>query len=116
MDAHIKYRNMFIQVLLMIVTLGIYSIYWFYQTAEELKGITKDATAQPALWTILLFIPFANLYSYYKYGELYEKASVEHFNRWLMFVLWIFICPAVWIIVQMDLNKRAQPVVPSTVA
>lgn len=108
MDRPIKYRNMFIQVLLMIVTLGFYAIYWFYQTACELQAIANDHDAEPVLWTVLLFIPFAGLYSYYKYGELYQKVSAEDFNRWLLFLLWIVFSPAVWIIVQVDLNRRAQ--------
>lgn len=104
---HIKYRNMLIQVLLMIVTFGFYAVYWFHETATELKDITNDPEANPLLWTILLFIPFAGLYSYYKYGELYEKASVSSTNRWLTFVLFLFVPFVVWIIVQLDLNSRA---------
>jgi cytochrome bd-type quinol oxidase subunit 2 len=109
MPGPIKYRNMILQVILMIVTLGIYAIYWFYQTATELKELASDQEASPALWTVLLFIPFANLYAMYKYSELYEKISSEHLNRWILFLLWIVIVPAVWFIVQMDLNRRATP-------
>lgn len=29
---HIKYRNMFVQVILYLITLGIYGLYWFYVT------------------------------------------------------------------------------------
>jgi hypothetical protein len=114
MERPIKYRNMFVQVLLMIITLGIYSIYWYYQTACEMKSLDNDDSAEPGLWTILLFIPFANLYSYYKHAELYEKISAEHFNRWIMFILWIVFSPVVWAIIQLDLNKRAEP--PATSA
>ena len=116
MNQPVKYRNMFIQVLLVIVTLGIYTIYWFYQTACELKGLADDREISPGLLTVLLFIPFGALYSYYKYGELYEKVSDEHLNRWLLFVLWIVFSPAVWFMVQLDLNKRAnaaQPAMPA---
>ncbi len=115
MNRPVKYRNMLIQVLLMIVTLGFYAIYWFYVTACELQAITKDSDAEPVLWTVLLFIPFAGLYSYYKYGELYEEVSEEGFNRWLLFLLWIVFAPAVWIIVQVDLNRRA-PKTPAVVS
>ncbi len=104
----IKERNMIAQILLTIVTFGIYSIYWFYVISEEMKGIAQDDQAQPALWTVLLFIPIAQIYSLYKFSELYEKISKENFNRWLMFVLWLVFSPAVWFIVQIDLNKRAQ--------
>lgn len=103
----VKRRNMIAQVLLMIITLGIYSIYWYYQTATECKGLANDAAASPGLWTVLLFIPFANFYSAYKYGELFEKVSSENLNKWLFFVLWIVFCPAVWFIVQTELNKKA---------
>ena len=33
---HIKHRNMWMQVLLAIITLGIYTIYWFHVTLGEL--------------------------------------------------------------------------------
>lgn len=104
----IKKRNMLVQVLLVIVTFGLYTIYWFYQTAQELKSLAHDESASPALWTVLLFVPFGAIFSYYKYGELYEKVSSEHFNRWLLFVLYLVFTPAVWFIVQTDLNGRAK--------
>ncbi len=64
----IKYRNLFVQVLLMIVTFGLYGIYWFYQSAKEMKSLDPSSEAQPGLWTILLFIPFGFLYSWYQYS------------------------------------------------
>lgn len=105
--APVKYRDMWLQVFIFIITLGIYSIYWFYVTAVEMKGLARDNNAEPGLWTVLLFVPFANLYSYYKHGELYEKISSEHLNRWILFILWIVFSPAVWIIVQSELNRKA---------
>ena len=33
---HIKHRNMVMQIVLVIITLGIYAIYWFYVTLNEL--------------------------------------------------------------------------------
>lgn len=103
----VKYRNMLGQVGLMIITFGIYSVYWFYQTSVEMAGLANDRRAEPGLWTILLFVPFAGLYSYYKHAELYEVISPDRFNRWLMWVLWIFFSPAVWAIIQLELNRRA---------
>jgi hypothetical protein len=108
MQPQVKYREMPVQVLLMIVTIGIYGIYWFYQTATELKAVTADQDAAPALWTILLFVPFASIYSFYKYGEIYEKAADANIDRWIIFLLWIVFSPAVWFIVQTDLNRRAR--------
>lgn len=107
MNAQVKYRDMWVQVFLMIITVGIYAIYWFYQTAVEMAALAEDHNAEPTLWTVLLLIPFGAIYSYYKYGELFEKISVEKMNRWILFMLWIVFTPAVWFIVQMELNKRA---------
>ncbi len=107
MDQRVKYRNMLLQVVLMIVTLGIYAIYWFYQTCREMKELAEDPVASPGLWTVLLFIPLANFYAYYKHGQLYEKISDEHLNRWILFLLWIVFSPAVWFVVQLELNKKA---------
>jgi hypothetical protein len=105
--APIKYRNMWGQVGLMIITLGFYAIYWFYQTAVEMADMAGDRRAEPGLWTILLFIPLAGMWSYYKYSELYQQVSVSRFERWILWLLWIFFSPAVWLIVQSELNRRA---------
>ncbi len=107
MPVYIKKRNMIAQVFLMIITLGIYSFYWFYQVSVELKGIANDENANPALWTVLLFIPLASIYSFYKLSELYEKITDGQMNRWLLFVLYLVFLPAVWFIVQTELNRRA---------
>jgi len=107
MYAQVKYRDMWVQVFLMIITIGIYGIYWFYQTAVEMKGLANDHNAEPTLWTVLIFIPFGAIYSHFKYGELYEKVSDENLNRWILFMLWFVFAPAVWFIVQMELNKKA---------
>lgn len=103
----VKKRNMAAQVFLMIITLGIYAIYWYYQTATELKGLANDQAASPGLWTFLLFIPLANIFSIYKYSELYEKVASDKMNKWLVFVIYLVFSPAVWFIVQTELNKRA---------
>ena len=103
----IKKRNMLAQVGLVIITFGIYGIYWFFKISEEMKYVGKDDTASPALWTVLLFIPFGAFYSYYKFSELYEKISSDNFNKWLLFLLWIVFAPAAWFIVQTEMNKKA---------
>ena len=103
----VKKRNMLGQIGLVIITFGIYAIYWFYQISTEMKFIGKDLEASPGLWTVLLFIPIANYWACYKFSELYEKISADHFNKWLLFVLWLVFSPAVWFIVQNEMNKKA---------
>ena len=111
MNPMIKRRDMVVQVILFIVTCGIYGIYWFYQTASEMKELERDTDASPGIWTLLLFIPPFAFYSHYKYGELFE--DVSGFDKWILFILWIVFCPAVWFIVQSELNKRAVQMNPA---
>jgi hypothetical protein len=110
----VKYRNMWAQVGLFIITLSIYSIYWFYVTADEMKYLADDKNASPTLWTVLLFIPFANFYSLYMHSEIFQRISSEGLNRWILFILWLVFSPAVWFIVQMELNKKATYNLPQT--
>jgi hypothetical protein len=115
MDRVIKRRNMLVQVILMVVTFGLYAVYWFYATCAEMKALAKDPSVAPGLWTFLLFIPFANIFAMYKQGCLYEKVSTDHMNRWIVFILWFVFSPAVWFIVQSELNKRATDGASATV-
>ena len=114
----IKKRNLLVQVILMIVTLGIYALYWYYVTAEEMARY-KKTDASPALLLILLFVPIISLWSIYKYSELYETFTDGAFNKWVLFLLWLVFSPAVWFIVQTKLNELAdkadkpEPVVSS---
>ena len=102
----IKRRNMVMQVLLYIVTLGIYGIYWFYVTAKEMIEY-KKLDGNPGLWTFLLFIPIANWYAIWKYSDTLEKVTDGKYNALLMLILWFIFTPIVWIITQSELNKLA---------
>lgn len=106
--SKVKYRCMWAQVFYMMITFGFYSVYWFYQTATELKMLAKDEEASPTLWTILLFVPLGNIFAFYKYSELYEKICTEKLSKWLLFVLWIVFNPAIWFLAQKDLNQVAK--------
>jgi TRAP-type uncharacterized transport system fused permease subunit len=103
----VKNRNLLVQVLLMIFTLGLYWVYWFYQTSKEMKAVAQDAKASPVLWLVLMIVPFGSIYSFYKYSELYEKICTEKLNKWVLFVISLVFYPAIWFLVQTDLNAIA---------
>ena len=115
MNPAVKRRDMLVQVVLFIITFGIYGVYWFYQTTEEMANLANDPDASPGLWTLLLFSPFLNFYSWYKYSDLFEDVSDDAFNMWILFVLWIVFPFAVWFIVQTDLNRKASGLRPAAV-
>ncbi len=102
----IKRRNLMAQVLLFIVTFGIYGIYWFYVTSREMIDY-KKLDGSPGLWTILLFVPLASIYSMWKHAQAVEALTDRRYPWLLVLVLWIFFSPAVWAMTQIELNKLA---------
>jgi hypothetical protein len=105
--GHIKYRNMIVQVLLFIVTLGIYGLYWYYVTYNELRQANGKDDSPGCLWTILLLIPIANLFSYWFHSFEYAEFIHDRYPGIAIFILWIVFAPVVWFLVQWDLNKAA---------
>lgn len=105
---HIKYRNMWVQVLLFIITLSLYNIYWFFVTLEELYKANGNEDGGGCLWTILYIIPIANLFAYWHQGNQYERFINRKYPGIAIFILWIVFAPAVWFLVQRDLNAAAR--------
>jgi hypothetical protein len=107
---------MFLQALWMILTFGIYSIYWFYATCQEMSDYLSQTgekrNDEITLWTVLLFLPFVGVYSMYKQGELYEIISNKSVDRWIILMLWVFFPPGVWFIIQRKLNVLSQTALP----
>ncbi len=103
----IKQRNMWMQVVLMIVTLGIYSIYWFYVTSREMLD-HQEKEGSAGLWTFVLFVPFGSFYSYWQHSKLVESVTGERYNHWLIYILWFFFTPATWFLTQRELNRIAE--------
>ncbi len=103
----IERRDMWMQVLLSVVTLGIYAIYWFYVTSKEMVAY-KNLDGSPGLWTVLLFVPVANLYAYWKYSQAVEAVTDQRYSAIFVFLLWVLFSPAVWLITQIELNRLAE--------
>lgn len=106
--SHIKYRNMFLQPILVIITLGIYGIYWFHVTLGELqRANNRGPEAGHWKWTIFFCIPLIDFFSFWRYAGEYSYFVRDKYPRALIFVLWILFFPAVWFMVQLDLNRAA---------
>jgi magnesium-transporting ATPase (P-type) len=98
------------QVLLIIITFGIYAYYWYLVTLKEMGTANGKDAGSGCLWTILIFIPIANFFAYWHHASEYTQFSQRNLPTWLVFVLWLFFSPAVWYLVQTDLNQAAPPV------
>lgn len=105
---HIKRRNMWVQVLLFIITFGIYGIYWFYVTLDELYRANGNDEGSGCLWTILYIIPIISLFAYWHQSYEYDKFINGRYPGIAIFILWIVFAPAVWFLVQRDLNAAAE--------
>ncbi len=95
---HIKYRNMVMQVILVIVTLGIYTIYWYYVTLDEIH----KANGRPGgagLWTLLSVIPIARYFADWHHSDEYSEFVDDKYPAIGIFILWIVFSPAVWFLV-----------------
>ena len=100
----VKKRNPWFAIVVTFITLGIYGIYWFYQTSKEMIRLYKSDSS-PVLWTIGLFIPFVNIYVIWKYSELGGKVTKR--ENILIFLLWVVFFPVDMYLIQEGLNKHA---------
>ena len=64
-------RSVIAVILLSFLTFGIYHLYWYVKTKDEMVAQGADI---PTAW--LLIIPFANIYWLWKWSE-----GVEHVTR-----------------------------------
>ncbi len=80
--------------LLMILTFGLYGIYWFYKTSSYLKDdLGKDTSV--GFRTFLLFIPIVNIIVFYELIEdmkkFIEEKGIESYSSGLNTLLWAFV-------------------------
>ena len=106
-SGHIKYRNMVAQVFLVIITFGIYAIYWYHVTLGELH-IANRKTEGAGMWTFLSIIPILSLFAYWHHAEEYSEFVGGRYPGIGVFILWLVFSPIVWFLVQSDLNRAAQ--------
>jgi hypothetical protein len=100
MNIKIKKRNPVWVVIFSIITLGIYLIYWFVQTKNEMNFLGAKI---PSAW--LLIVPLANIYLIYRYCDAFSE-YVKKDNLGVVWFLVFCACgPVLPIIVQVELNK-----------
>ncbi|MEX0940218.1 MAG: DUF4234 domain-containing protein [Candidatus Babeliales bacterium] len=96
-------RNLWQMIILILITLGIYPIYWLVATKIELNKLGAQI---PTAW--LLIIPFVNLYFLYKFAEAFaiyvlkDKTQIAAY-----FLLITLLWPIGEIIYQDQINKKA---------
>ena len=85
------------QVLLSVITLGLYPIYWTYKTAKIL-----DQGTNQSLTPILAIIPFVNIISFWQISKASEAVTEQ--GAMPVFLLFIFFPIISWYWVQSGIN------------
>ena len=89
-----------VELLLTLITLGIYGIFWLARTRGEL--VARGAQI-PTTW--LIIIPIVNLYYYWKYTAGAQHVTGGNLNAILTFILFILLFPVAVLYAQMQYNK-----------
>ena len=97
---NIKKRNPVWVIILSIITCGIYLIYWFVQTKEEMKSIGANI---PSAW--LIIVPIGNLYLLYRYCDGFSEYVKKDKLGIVWFLVAMTVFPVLPVIVQVELNK-----------
>lgn len=96
-------RSLGVMILLMIITLGLYIIYWFVATKLELNRLGAKI---PTSW--LFIIPIVNFYFLYKFAEAFTIFILKDESQKISFFLLVtLLMPVGMIICQYNMNKIA---------
>jgi len=99
----IKHRNIVAIYLLSFITFGIYWLYWYVQTKEEINKLGGNI---PTCW--LLIVPIANIYWLYKYSDAFSTHVKKDNNGVIWFLVFFVVSIVMPGVVQSELNKLAQ--------
>lgn len=98
----IKKRNPISVIVLMIITLGIYGVYWVVKTKGEINSLGARI---PTAW--LFIIPIVNIYFVYKYAEGFSRYVKKDSHPLIWFLLYMLLFPVAIVLFQVGLNKVA---------
>ena len=97
-----QHRDPIMVILLSIITFGIYSLFWYVTTKNEMNA--KGAQI-PTVW--LIIIPFVNIWWYWKFSEGVEIVTNKGMETVIAFLLIYLLGVIGEAIIQNELNKVA---------
>jgi len=96
-------RNLWHMGLFLLLTLGIYAIYWLVVTKIELNRLGAKI---PTAW--LIIIPFANIYFFYKFAEGFSATVLKNKSQAVAyFLLLLLLFPIGELVYQHQINQVA---------
>lgn len=109
-------KNIAVQVILTIITCGIYGIVWFIQITDDMNRASGDTSTSGAMYFLLTLVTcgiFGIIWAY-RMGKQTERAQynygIRHEDKSLVYLLLsIFgLQIVVYCLMQMDLNEMAR--------
>ncbi|MFP3132133.1 MAG: DUF4234 domain-containing protein [Candidatus Nanopusillus sp.] len=97
-----KERNILLVYILGVITLGVYIIYWLYETKKELNELGANIPS-----FILYFIPIVNIYWLYRYTKGWTQVTKKN-DAILYFIVFYFLGIVMPYLVQKSLNEIAR--------
>ena len=71
-------RRIWVNILLSIVTLGIYQIYWMYLLVKNTRAIQEDESSCTGEMLCLILVPFYSLFWWFTKGKIVKDKFAEH--------------------------------------
>lgn len=99
-----KIRPTGIAILLCIVTLGFYSLYWYFATHEEMKKHTGEGLGGVVALLLAIFVGVVSPYLHsHEVGNLYERRGQEKpvsalTGLWYFPGIFLLVGPIVWFV------------------
>jgi FtsH-binding integral membrane protein len=95
-------RSIAFVLILSFITFGIYSLYWFVVTKDEMNRMGAQI---PTAW--LIIVPIANIWWMWKYSEGVEVATRKDMSGAVAFILLFLVGAIGMAILQNSFNKVA---------
>ncbi|VVB77129.1 Uncharacterised protein [uncultured archaeon] len=95
-----EHRELAFVLIMLIITIGIYGIYWLVKTRREMVDRGADIPT-----TFLIIIPIVNIFYIYKWsmGAAEVTRSDDAFG-YIVFLLWLVLFPAAFLVAQDKFN------------
>lgn len=96
-----KVRGTGVCILLTIVTLGFYTWYWYYKTAEEMKQHSGEGLGGPISLLLAIFVGFLMpFFSSDEVGKLYARRGEQRpvsavTGLWFLLLAWFLLVGAI---------------------
>ena len=107
----IKQRNPITQIILSIVTCGIYGLYWAYCMAKEAVGFADPEDKGTLEIVLFILFPFIGMFlTEKKFAAACEAKGVEHKENSILYLILGLLGPLAWVafyMFQTELNKVA---------